>query len=110
MKLKYIFLAVALIELGIGFSDAQPNIFFYLGRPVGTILFGLFLITQVMEKESAAVTEQNRGPQQVPPLQSAKPQKAAHSGAFTTAHHIGSRSAASARSHQRRRFWIRASP
>jgi len=60
MKPKYIFLTLSLIELTIGLSNARQNIFFYLGLPVGAILFGLFLIAQVMEKESALYDEQNR--------------------------------------------------
>jgi hypothetical protein len=60
MKPKYIFLTLSLVELTIGFSNARQNAFFYLGLPVGAILFGLFLIAQVMEKESALYDEQNR--------------------------------------------------
>ena len=60
MKPKYIFLTFSLIELAIGLSNARQNIFFYLGLPVGAILFGLFLITQVLEKESALYDEQKR--------------------------------------------------
>jgi uncharacterized membrane protein YciS (DUF1049 family) len=60
LKWKHIFLALSLIELAIGLSNARPNTFFYLGLPVGAILFGLFLIAQVMEKESAVYDEQKR--------------------------------------------------
>ena len=60
MKPKYIFLTLSLVELTIGLSNARQNVFFYLGFPVGAILFGLFLIAQVMEKESALYDEQNR--------------------------------------------------
>jgi hypothetical protein len=60
MKPKYIFLTLSLIELTIGLSNARQNTFFYLGLPVGAILFGLFLIFQVLEKESALYDEQNR--------------------------------------------------
>jgi hypothetical protein len=63
LKLKYIFLTLSLIELTIGLSNARQNVFFYLGLPVGAILFGLFLITQVLEKESALYDEQNRAPE-----------------------------------------------
>jgi uncharacterized membrane protein YtjA (UPF0391 family) len=55
---KYIFLTVSLIAFAIGFSDAQATTLFDLGRPVGAILFGLFLIVQVFEKESALLDEQ----------------------------------------------------
>jgi hypothetical protein len=64
MKPKYIFLTLSLIELAIGFSNAQQNAFFYLGLPVGVILFGLFLIATVFEKESALYDEQRRAAEQ----------------------------------------------
>lgn len=60
MKPKYILLVLSLIELTIGLSNARQNIFFYLGLPVGAALFGLFLIAQVLEKESALYDEQSR--------------------------------------------------
>jgi uncharacterized membrane protein YtjA (UPF0391 family) len=57
---KYIFLTLALVEFAIGFSGLRPTIFVDLGLPLGAILFGLFLITQILEKESALLDEQNR--------------------------------------------------
>ena len=60
LKWKYAILSLSLIELAIGFSNARPNVFFYLGLPLGAILFSLFLIFQLMEKESALYDEQNR--------------------------------------------------
>jgi hypothetical protein len=60
MKPKYILLTLSLIELTIGFSNARQNTFFYLGLPVGAALFGLFLIVQFLEKESALYDEQKR--------------------------------------------------
>ena len=60
LKWKYAILSLALIELAIGFSNARPNVFFYLGLPLGAILFSLFLIFQLMEKESALYDEQHR--------------------------------------------------
>jgi hypothetical protein len=59
-KWKYIFLTLSLVEFAIGFSEFRPNTFFYLGRPLGAILFGLFLIAQMLEKESILLDEQNR--------------------------------------------------
>ena len=59
-KWKYIFLALALVEFAIGFSNLRPTTLFYLGPPLGAIFFGLFLITQILEKESALLDEQNR--------------------------------------------------
>ena len=60
LRWKNIFLAAALIEFAVGFSDARPAIFFYLGRPLGGILFGLFLIAMVFEKESELFDQQTR--------------------------------------------------
>jgi hypothetical protein len=89
---KYIFLTFSLIALAVGFSDARPAVFFYLGRPVGAILFGLFLIAQVLEKESALYDEQKRAPEPTrktgeirkQPLSIQK--EMAHDPALTTAH------------------------
>jgi hypothetical protein len=53
-------LALALMEFAIGFSDFRPTTFFYLGRPMGAILLGLFLVVQLLERESALLDEQNR--------------------------------------------------
>ena len=57
---KYIFLSLALIEFAIGFSDLRPNTFFYMGRPLGAILLGLYLVAQLLERESALLDQQNR--------------------------------------------------
>jgi hypothetical protein len=59
-RLKYILLTLALVEFAIGFSNLQPTIIFYLGLPLGAIFFGLYLIAQLLEKESALLDEQNR--------------------------------------------------
>ena len=59
MKWKYIFLTLALLELVLGFSELRPNAFFFLGWPLGAIFFGLFLMAQILERESALL-EQNR--------------------------------------------------
>jgi hypothetical protein len=64
---KYTFLTLALIELAIGFSNVRPTTFFYLGLPLGAVLFGLFLITQMLEGESALLDEQNRATAQTRP-------------------------------------------
>jgi uncharacterized membrane protein YtjA (UPF0391 family) len=91
-KWKYTFLTVSLIALAVGFSGAQANAIFYLGRPVGAILFGLFLVTQVLEKEWALYDKQNRAP--VLALQPCSteqqrqtiPQEVAHHPALTKAY------------------------
>ena len=59
-RAKKIFLITSLMAFAIGFSDAQENVFFWMGRPVGAILFGLFMIFTVLEKESALFDEQQR--------------------------------------------------
>jgi len=92
LRPKHIFLILSLIELAIGLSNARQNTFFYLGLPVGAILFGLFLIAQVLEKESALYDEQKRAT-----ARSSKPREArerllplhrkvAQNPALTTAH------------------------
>ena len=63
LKWKYAFLSLSLIEFAIGFSNARANVFFYMGLPLGAILFCLFLIFQLMEKESALYDEQHRAPE-----------------------------------------------
>lgn len=63
LKWKYAFLSLSLVEFAIGISNARANVFFYLGLPLGAILFGLFLIFQLMEKESALYDEQRRVPE-----------------------------------------------
>jgi hypothetical protein len=66
-RMKYIFLTLALIELAIGLHNPRPTTFFYLGLPLGSVLFGLFMITQVLEKESVLLDEQNRAAAQARP-------------------------------------------
>jgi hypothetical protein len=60
MKWKHIFLTLTLLQLVIGFSAPRPNTFFFPGWPLGAIFFGLFLIAQMLERESALLDEQNR--------------------------------------------------
>ncbi len=50
-KAQHYLFALALVFLAIGFSDAQENAFFYLGRPVGAILLGVAMILTVLSKE-----------------------------------------------------------
>lgn len=63
MKWKRILLALALITLAAGFSVARPDNIFYLGFPASAILFGLFLIAQVLGQESAMYDEQGCAPE-----------------------------------------------
>jgi hypothetical protein len=91
LKWKYIFLALSLIALAAGFSDARPAIVFDLGRSLGAILFGSFLIARVLEQESALYDERTRAPElawkpgnlQEQPLSNR--QEVAHDPAHTTA-------------------------
>jgi hypothetical protein len=59
-KWKYLLLGAALMEFAIGFSNARPNAFFYPGLPLWAMLFILFLLCRIFEKESALYDEQHR--------------------------------------------------
>ena len=59
-KVKNIALTVSLIAFAIGFSDGGESAFWYMGRPVGAILFAVFMIFTVLEKESLLLDEQRR--------------------------------------------------
>ena len=65
LKWKYAYLSLALIEFAVGFSNARANVFFYLGLPLGAIFFCLFLIFQLLEKESALYDQEHRAPEPV---------------------------------------------
>jgi hypothetical protein len=52
-NLPKIFLVSSAIAFAIGLSDLAENRFFYMGRPVGAILFVLFMIFQFLQKETA---------------------------------------------------------
>jgi hypothetical protein len=49
MKIKNILLVLSLATFAIGFSDLQENLFFWMGRPVGALLFGIYMIFVVLE-------------------------------------------------------------
>jgi hypothetical protein len=51
-----ILLACSLAAFALGFTD----ILWSMGRPVGAILFGLFLISKVLEKETALYDQEQR--------------------------------------------------
>ncbi len=92
LRLKHIFLTLSLIELTIGFSNAWQNAFFFVALPVGAMLFGLFLIAQILEKESALYDEQRRAaelarkPHEVRSQPLSIRQEATYDPALTTAH------------------------
>jgi|GEM_PF-3531594 len=74
IRCKYLFLTLSLIAFAIGFSEAQDNVFFWLGRPIGAILFGLFMIFMVLEKESLLYDEQKRTPELAKEKSTPRPQ------------------------------------
>lgn len=59
MKLKNIFLALSLSAFAVGFNSGD-SIYLGVGLPVGAILFMLFMIFNLLEKESALLDEQRR--------------------------------------------------
>ena len=66
IRSKFVFLTLSLVALAIGFCNVGQNVFVYLGLPVGAILFGLFMIFQVLEKESTLFEEQQYSAQRLP--------------------------------------------
>lgn len=60
IKLKNVFLTISLTGLALTICDRQPTVLSYMFLPVSAILFGLFMIWTVLEKESALFDEQNR--------------------------------------------------
>ena len=59
MKLKHICLTVSLVAFTTGFSPGD-SIYWGFGLPVGVILFGLFMIFSVLEKEVALLDDEKR--------------------------------------------------
>jgi len=57
---KYIFLAFALVALAIGCGDPRTATSIYSGRPLGEILLGLFLVAQLLNRDSVLLEEQIR--------------------------------------------------
>ena len=58
MKTKNILLTLSLAAFAIGFSDLQENMLFWAGRPVGALLFGMYLIMLVLEDATALYDKQ----------------------------------------------------
>lgn len=56
MKLKHILLGLSFALVGVSFLTT--SIYLDAALPVGTILFGLFMVVTVMEKENALYDEQ----------------------------------------------------
>ena len=63
-KVKNIALTIKLVAFGIGFSDAGESIFWFMGRPAGAILFCVFLILTLLEKEMALLDQELRAEQE----------------------------------------------
>lgn len=59
-NVKNIALATSLVAFAIGFSEGGETMFWHLGRPVGAILFAVYMIFMVLEKETALLDEQQR--------------------------------------------------
>lgn len=59
MKLKHIFLALSLSAFAVGFNSGD-SIYLGVGLPAGAILLILFMIFNLLEKESAILDEQRR--------------------------------------------------
>jgi hypothetical protein len=53
MKFRNIALILSLVAFAIGFSDASDNILVLSGRPVGAILFMIFMVFTTLEKVTA---------------------------------------------------------
>lgn len=60
MKTKNILLTLSLAAFAIGFSDLHENMIFWSGRPVGAILFVLYMIFLVLEEPSALFDQQEK--------------------------------------------------
>ena len=58
--MRKLFLVVSLVEMAVWFVVPGENAFIYLSLPLGAVLFGLFLIFSVLEKETLLHHEENR--------------------------------------------------
>jgi hypothetical protein len=56
MKLKHILLALSV--LGVVVGSVTDSIYLDVALPIGSILFGLFMVVTIMEKESALYDQQ----------------------------------------------------
>lgn len=57
MKLKNIFLAASVLGFAVGFNSGD-SVYLGAGLPFGAILFGLFMVFSVLEKETALFDKQ----------------------------------------------------
>jgi hypothetical protein len=60
MKVKNIALVLSLAAFAIGFSDAQENMWFYSGRPIGAILFMIFMVFTALDKVTAEYDQEHQ--------------------------------------------------
>ena len=76
-KWNHIFLALALAEFFMGISVVRPTTLFVPGLTLGAIFFGLFLMAQKLDRESALLDEQNRAAAQArnEPIRTPAPSK-----------------------------------
>ena len=59
-KLKKLFLIVSAVEIAIWFVVPVAHTIVYLSLPLGAVIFGLFLIVSVLEKETALYDAENQ--------------------------------------------------
>src|SRR5271163_777915 len=68
-KLKTVFLVVSLLEVALWLMRNSHRTLVCLGLPLGAVLFGLYLIVSVLEKETALYDlEQQAKPQASSPV------------------------------------------
>jgi hypothetical protein len=91
IKWKYLFLTLSLTGITLGLAAPVSNEFFNFGLPLGATFFGLFMIFQFLQKESALYDEQQRAAVSAHTVQTTgKPppvsqKEAAHNPALTMA-------------------------
>jgi len=77
IKWEFIFLTLALAAYAVAGGEGRPAALFFLGRPLGAALLGLFLVAQLSDRDSALLDEQNRAAAQAQnePIRNPRPPK-----------------------------------
>lgn len=60
MKPSQIFLITSILTFGVGLMDPGESVFWFMMRPIGAVLFLLYFIFQLLDKEAALLDEQER--------------------------------------------------
>ena len=60
MKPSQIFLITSIVTFGVGLLDPGESVFWFMMRPIGAVLFMLYFIFQLLDKEVALLDEQER--------------------------------------------------